>query len=79
MRPDFSPALIALLVFSIVAAKIGLYTSSRFVGYSPPFLKNLLVKGQDCGRLDRNMLYAGGAFKLANVLVNRQAIVYTHS
>jgi len=31
---------------SILAAKISLYTSSRFLGYSSPFLKNLLVKGE---------------------------------
>ena len=34
------------MFFSIVAAKISLYTSSRFLGYSP-FLKNLLVKAPD--------------------------------
>jgi hypothetical protein len=34
-----------MMFFSIVAGKISLYTRSRFLGYSPPFLKNLLVKG----------------------------------
>ena len=46
MRHDFSPALIAIVFFSIVAGKISLYTSSRFLGYAPPFLKNLLVKAR---------------------------------